>query len=74
MAHPGVLTLDSSTGLAQALAAAGGLTEFANRDRIFVVRQQPRHVRIRFTWESVSRDEGRAATFPLRPGDVVVVE
>jgi polysaccharide biosynthesis/export protein len=74
VAHPGVLTLDSSTGLAQALAAAGGLTEYANRDRIFVVRQQPRPMRIRFTWESVSRDQDHAAIFPLRPGDVVVVE
>jgi polysaccharide export outer membrane protein len=72
--HPGVYTLEPSTGLAQALAAGGGITEYASRDRIFVVRQQPRRMRIRFTYDTVRRDEGHAATFPLRPGDVVVVE
>jgi polysaccharide export outer membrane protein len=71
---PGVLTLEPTTGIAQALAASGGLTEYASRDRIFIVRQQPKHMRIRFTYETVSRDEGHAAGFPLRTGDVVVVE
>jgi polysaccharide export outer membrane protein len=72
--HPGAYTLEPYSGLAQALAAGGGLTEFARRDRIFVVRQRPRPARIRFTFEAVSHDEGRAAAFPLHNGDVVVVE
>lgn len=74
VAKPGAYLLDPYTGLAQALAVGGGVTEFARRDRIFVVRDTPRPMRIRFTYEAVSRDEGRAAGFPLRPGDVVVVE
>jgi polysaccharide export outer membrane protein len=72
--RPGTYVLDPSAGLAQALAAGGGLTEFAQRDRIFVVRQRPTPARIRFTYEAVSRNESRAAAFPLHAGDVVVVE
>jgi polysaccharide export outer membrane protein len=71
---PGVYTFEPSTGLAQALAAGGGITEYASRDRIFVVRQQPRPMRIRFTYDTVRRNEDHAASFPLRAGDVVVVE
>jgi polysaccharide biosynthesis/export protein len=70
----GAYLLDPYTGLAQALAVCGGLTEFAHKDRIFIVREQPRPMRIRFTYEAVSRDEGHAASFPLRNGDVVVAE
>jgi polysaccharide export outer membrane protein len=74
VAHPGAYPLEPYVGLAQALAAGGGLTEYAQRDRIFVLRREPQPLRIRFTFDAVSRDEGRAAGFPLLPGDVVVVE
>jgi polysaccharide export outer membrane protein len=72
--HPGVVTLEPATGLAHAIAVGGGLTDYASRDRIFVLRQQPKPMRIRFTYEALTHDEDRAATFPLRTGDVVVVE
>jgi polysaccharide export outer membrane protein len=71
---PGMYVLEPTAGLAQALAAAAGLTEFAQRDRIFVVRQRPKPARIRFTYEAVSRNDSGAAEFALRTGDVVVVE
>jgi polysaccharide export outer membrane protein len=70
----GTYPLPPNSGLADALAASGGLTDYASRDSIYVLRQRPTPQRIRFTWEWVSRDTGRAARFPLRPGDVVVVE
>ncbi len=72
--HPGAFPLAPNASLAQALAQGGGLTEFAQRDRIFVVRQSPKPERIRFTYDAVSHDDARAAAFPLHPGDVVVVE
>jgi polysaccharide export outer membrane protein len=72
--HPGAFALEPYTGLAQALAVGGGLTEYARRDRIFVVRHEPKPARIRFTYDAVVNDEANAATFPLRPGDIVVVE
>jgi polysaccharide biosynthesis/export protein len=71
---PGIFVLDSSSGVAQALASAGGTTDFADHDSIFVVRTSPSPLRVRFTYHDVTRGEGRAATFLLQPGDLVVVE
>jgi polysaccharide export outer membrane protein len=72
--HPGQYTLEKGAGVLDALAAAGGFTEFAHRDRIFVLRRQPVPVRIRATFEDLSRGQGRAVAFRLQPGDAVVVE
>jgi polysaccharide export outer membrane protein len=73
--HPGVYVLEPSAGVAQALASAGGFTEFAHRDRIFVVRRQSGNaVRIRIRYQDLSRASGQASALQLRPGDVVVVE
>jgi polysaccharide export outer membrane protein len=74
VAHPGQYPLERGAGVLEALAAGGGLTEFAHRDRIFVLRRNPTPVRIRSTFEALSRGQGRAAAFRLQAGDVVVVE
>jgi polysaccharide export outer membrane protein len=70
----GNLTLPPPAGLLQALAQAGGLTEFASEDEIYVLRQIPEFRRIRFTLEAVMNNESSAAMFPLRNGDVIIVE
>lgn len=75
----GVYPVQSGANVLQALAAAGGLTPFASRDRIFVLRKTPPGskasvVRVRFTYEKLSHAQGRSAAFRLRDGDVVVVE
>jgi len=73
--HPGSYPLDpASAGVMQALAGAGGLTEYADKDRIFVVRKIPSFHRIRFTLDALSGTEPRAVSFALQSGDVVVVE
>jgi polysaccharide biosynthesis/export protein len=74
VARPGVIALEPGAGLAQVLANAGGPNDFADRERMFVVRKTPHLTRIRFTYESVTRGIGRAAAFTMQPGDVVVVE
>jgi polysaccharide biosynthesis/export protein len=74
VAKPGPQALQRDTGVAEVLAAAGGLTNFAKRDRIFVVRSSPQQVRIHFTYDALTKGIGRAPTFRLRAGDVVVVE
>ena len=74
VAKPGTQTFERGGGLAQALAAAGGLTNFAHKDRIFVQRAAPKPVRIHFTYEALTRGVGPAALFRLKPGDVVIVE
>lgn len=71
--HPGVVTVDWNGTVAEALAAAGGLTDYASRDGIYVVRANP-PMRVRFTYRAITRGEGRAPTFALHAGDVVVVE
>lgn len=70
----GPITLDAPAGLIQALSQAGGPTDYADRSRLFVLRQFPKYERIRFTYDAVIRNEDGAATFPLRTGDVIVFE
>lgn len=74
VARPGAYAVDANSSLAHVLAMAGGLTEYASRNQIFVVRQEPAPMRIRFTFRAITQDIGHAGEFPLHPGDVVVVE
>lgn len=80
VARAGVYDLDRNAGVLQALAAAGGLTQFAQTGRIFVLRQghwadgSPEPARIRFRYEALAAGAGKASAFRLRSGDVVVVE
>lgn len=78
---PGLYPLRPGSGVLQAVALAGGLTRFADRDGIYVLRANgldrpgPRTTtRIRFTWKALVSGRGPAAAFELREGDVVVVE
>lgn len=73
----GVVTIEAGSGVLQALAAAGGLTDFAHRDGIFVLRKLPGQSaprRIRFKWDALTQGDGPAAKFVLVAGDVVVAE
>ena len=74
IAHVGSLTLEPPGQLIQALAQAGGPNDYADKTRVFVMRQFPTFQRIRFTYDAVLHNEGGAATFPLRTGDVIVIE
>jgi polysaccharide export outer membrane protein len=76
VARPGPYPLDSAApGVLAALTSAGGLTQFARADRIFVLRQgAPPAQRIRFSYDALVQLEGGAARFKLKHGDVVVVE
>jgi len=70
----GPLTLDPPARLIEAIAQAGGPSDYADRSRIFVLRQFPKFQRIRFTYDAIVHNEGGAAAFPLRTGDVIVFE
>lgn len=75
VARKGVFTLENGAGLAEAIASAGGLTEFAHRDQIFVLRRTPpKSVLIRFTFDEISSATGNASSFRLRAGDVVIAK
>jgi protein involved in polysaccharide export with SLBB domain len=69
---PGAYELTRDRTVAAALASAGWLTDFANTDRIFVVRNGEH--RIRFRAPELTTPESNSARFRLRDGDVVVVE
>ncbi|PTL75831.1 exopolysaccharide export protein EpsY [Vitiosangium sp. GDMCC 1.1324] len=75
--NPGKKMLESGSGLLQALSEAGGFTDYAREDAVYVLRREPGYpapVRIRFTYAALTRSEGTAPTFRLKTGDVVVVE
>lgn len=78
VAKRGTFDLERGAGVLQALAAAGGMTEDAHGDRIFVNRNpaagEARPLRIRFDYDALTRGQGRGATFRLEQGDVIVVE
>jgi polysaccharide export outer membrane protein len=71
--HPGTIAIDRNTSLLQVLANAGGLTENASRDDIYVLRGAPVPRRIRFTYDLLTQSPP-VSEFRLRAGDIVVVE
>jgi polysaccharide export outer membrane protein len=71
----GVIALDSPATVLQALAKAGGLTEFADSSGIYVLRPEgDKTQRIRFEYASLVEAEPAATRFRLKTGDTVVVE
>jgi len=70
----GPVTLEPSAGLLQALAQAGGPSDYADKSAIFVLRWVPKFHRIRFTDDDLTKNQYGAAAFPLQNGDVVLVE
>jgi polysaccharide export outer membrane protein len=76
--RPGAYELERGALLLQALATAGGRTQYAADDKIYVLRQDPANkaetVRIRFRWRDLAGGKRPAASFRMRYGDVVVVE
>jgi polysaccharide export outer membrane protein len=72
--RPGTYALETGAGVLQAVASAGGLTDYAHKNSIYVVRQPSSETRIRFRYDSLVQSTGRGAAFKLKAGDVVVVE
>jgi polysaccharide export outer membrane protein len=70
---PGRYEAKSQTTVLEALALAGGLSEFAKRDQIAVFRQDgQRWQRLGFDYSNVL-NRGAEENFILRPGDIIVV-
>lgn len=80
VARPGVYDLDRGSGVVQALAAAGGVTPFADDEGVFVLRSgywadgDPTPARIRFRYRDLLAGKAPGSVFSLRFRDVVVVE
>ncbi len=67
----GRLVLEPPVAIGDALAVAGGLTEFADESAIFVLRGGQR---IRFTYDDIRMGADHARRFQLADGDMIVVE
>ena len=73
--RPGQYVMERGAGVAQVLAAAGGLSAFAHKDRIFVMREWgQKQERVRFRFQSLTDVSSAAAKFRVQGGDVIVVE
>jgi polysaccharide export outer membrane protein len=71
--NSGIFQLEPTANVLTAVAAAGGLTDYADGEKIFVIRKgMPQ--RVRFKWNDLRGAESHAVGFVLRPGDTVVVE
>ena len=71
----GVVELRPPATLLQALAKAGGLTDFADRSGIYVLRTaRGVTTRIRFKYSFLVEADPVATRFRLQTGDVIVVE
>ena len=82
VAKPGTYKLTPGTDVLTALALAGGITPFAQRDGIYIVRRvsvtatpgAQRAMRIRFRYQALTRGDAPAAGFQVQDADVLVVE
>jgi polysaccharide export outer membrane protein len=73
---PGSYPLTSKMSVMQLIAMAGGLKEYAKRDRIVLMRpEQGREARYRFDYNKVleGKEGEDAQNLDLKPGDTVVV-
>jgi polysaccharide export outer membrane protein len=72
VANPGAYPLRGRVSLVQAIALAGGFTDFANSDRIVVIRTDDKggQIPVRYS-DLIAPDGGQDVV--LRPGDTIVV-
>jgi polysaccharide biosynthesis/export protein len=70
----GAFAMKSSMTILQALAEAGGLTDYAKRKKIYVLRFEARkEVRLPFNYDAVISGRATGENAVLRPGDTIVV-
>jgi polysaccharide biosynthesis/export protein len=74
VARPGSYSLNTETTVLQLIAQAGGLTPFAKRDNIIVLRlENGRQQRLPFKYKEVVQGKNAQQNIALHPGDTVVV-
>jgi polysaccharide export outer membrane protein len=69
--HPGTMDLHGPTTILQALAMAGGFTDFANRKDITIVRGTEK---LHFNYKDAVDDDSKREPMQLRAGDTVIVK
>jgi polysaccharide export outer membrane protein len=72
--RPGSLMLRTPMTILQVLAEAGGLTDFAKKKKIYIIRKEGgQESRIQFNYEAVLKGDNPEQNIPVRPGDTIVV-
>jgi polysaccharide export outer membrane protein len=71
--RPLVFATQPGTTVAEAVARAGGTTQFANRSRIRVIRNEPSGTQ-RVFYASLQDPADRLAQSPVRSGDQIVID
>ena len=73
---PGALTLvNGPISIIQAIAMAGGFTDFANRKDVRVQRKGPTGMQtLKFNYKEALEDDNRREPLALQPGDTVIVK
>jgi polysaccharide export outer membrane protein len=71
---PGTYALAGPTTVLQLLATAGGLKEYAAKEKIVILRREDgREVSYRFNYKQVVQQKNPSQNIDLKPGDTVVV-
>jgi polysaccharide biosynthesis/export protein len=68
--HPGEFPLDRPTTILEAISKAGGLQDFANKKKIYILRGDKK---IPFNYKEVINGKNMEQNIPLEPGDHVFV-
>jgi polysaccharide export outer membrane protein len=72
--RPGPYPLMAPTTVLQLISTAGGLLEYAKRDKIVVMRtENGQPVRLQFDYDGVVQGRNLRQNVELRPGDTVIV-
>jgi polysaccharide export outer membrane protein len=72
--QPGMYLMDGEMNVMQALALAGGFSRFADKDEIYILRENGNGKKaIPFDYSEVAEGEDLSSNLVLQPGDTVVV-
>ena len=73
---PGALAVNNGQmSIIQAIAMAGGFTDFADKKDIRVLRKSATGMQtLRFNYKDALADDNRSEPLPLLPGDTVIVK
>ena len=76
IARPGKYPLRSDTTITQAIALAGGFSQWADKDKIIVIRKSPLNPegnRVTIRYSDIVGGKNMRANILLRPGDTIIV-
>ncbi len=73
VANPGAYPLRGRVSLVQAIALAGGFTEFADSDGILIIRPGEKDTKIPVRYRDVLEADASEVELIRRPGDTIVV-